>query len=64
MPNTITPLAYSLEDAAKQLSVSAQSIRRLIDRGELKARHVGTRVLVPRTELERFLTPTDQRRPK
>ncbi len=55
MPNTITPLAYSVEDAAKQLSVSAQSIRRLIDRGELKARHVGRRVLVPKNELERWL---------
>ncbi len=55
MPNTITPLAYSVEDAAKQLSVSSQSIRRLIDRGELKARHVGTRVIVPKNELERWL---------
>jgi excisionase family DNA binding protein len=55
MPNTITPLAYSVEDAAKQLSVSAQSIRRLIDRGELKARRVGTRVIVPKNELERWL---------
>jgi excisionase family DNA binding protein len=55
MPNTITPLAYSVEDAAKQLSVSAQSIRRLIDRGELKARHVGTRVIIPKNELERWL---------
>jgi excisionase family DNA binding protein len=55
MPNTITPLAYSVEDAAKQLSVSSQSVRRLIDRGELKARRVGTRVIVPKNELERFL---------
>jgi excisionase family DNA binding protein len=55
MPNTITPLAYSVEDAAKQLSVSSQSVRRLIDRGELKARRVGTRVIVPKNELERWL---------
>ncbi len=55
MPNTIAPLAYSVEDAAKQLSVSAQSIRRLIERGELKARHVGRRVIVPKNELERWL---------
>jgi excisionase family DNA binding protein len=55
MPNTITPLAYSVEDAAKQLSVSAQSIRRLIERGELKARRAGRRVLVPKNELERWL---------
>jgi excisionase family DNA binding protein len=55
MPNTITPLAYSVEDAAKQLSVSSQSVRRLIDRGELKARRVGTRVIVSKNELERWL---------
>ncbi len=55
MPNTITPLAYSVEDAAKQLSVSSQSVRRLIDRGELKARRVGRRVIVPKNELERWL---------
>jgi excisionase family DNA binding protein len=55
MPNTVTPLAYSLEEAAKQLSVSSQSVRRLIDRGELKARRVGTRVIVPKNELERWL---------
>jgi excisionase family DNA binding protein len=56
MPSTITPpLAYSLEEAAQQLSVSSQSVRRLIDRGELKARRVGTRVIVPKNELERFL---------
>ncbi len=56
MPNTITPpLAYSVEEAAQQLSVSSQSVRRLIDRGELKARRVGTRVIVPKNELERWL---------
>jgi excisionase family DNA binding protein len=55
MPSTNTPLAYSVEDAAKQLSVSSQSVRRLIDRGELKARRVGTRVIVPKNELERWL---------
>ncbi len=55
MPNTITPLAYSLEEAAQQLSVSSQSVRRLIDRGELKARRVGRRVIVPKNELERWL---------
>jgi excisionase family DNA binding protein len=55
MPSTTTPLAYSLEEAAKQLSVSSQSVRRLIERGELKARHVGTRVIIPKNELERWL---------
>ncbi len=55
MPSTITPLAYSVEDAAKQLSVSSQSVRRLIDRGELKARRVGSRVIIAKNELERWL---------
>ncbi len=54
--DAVTPLALSIQDTAKQLSVSPQSVRKLIERGELKTRRVGVRVLIPRTELERFLS--------
>jgi excisionase family DNA binding protein len=54
--DAMTPLAYSILDSAKQLSVSPQSVRKLIERGELRTRRVGVRVLVPRAELERFLS--------
>jgi excisionase family DNA binding protein len=51
-----TPLAYSLDGAAEQLSVSVQTIRNLIKRGELRVRRAGVRVLIPRDELDRFLS--------
>ncbi len=53
--DVVIPLAYSIIDTAKQLSVSPQSVRKLIERGELKARRVGVRVLIPKLELEHFL---------
>ena len=51
------PLAYSIQNTAETLGVSTQSVRKLIERGELKIRRVGVRVLIPRIELERFLDP-------
>ena len=59
--DTVSPLALSIQDTAKQLSVSSQSVRKLIERGELKTRRVGVRVLIPRLELERFLSVNDPR---
>lgn len=53
--DTVTPLAYSIQDSAKQLSVSPQSVRKLIERGELRTRRVGVRVLIPRDALLEFL---------
>ncbi len=49
-------LALSIADAAQALSVSPQSVRRLVSTGELRSRRAGARVLIPRTELERFLS--------
>lgn len=42
------------KEAAKMLSLSVRTIQRLIVRGDLKARRMGSRVLVPRRELERL----------
>ncbi len=53
--DVVQPLAYSIRDTAQKLSVSPQSVRKLIERGELQPRRVGVRVLIPRAELERFL---------
>lgn len=49
------PLAYSVAGSAQALSVSRQSVRRLVATGELRSLRVGSRVLIPRSELERFL---------
>ena len=48
-------LLYSKNEAVELLGLSLRTIDYLIARGELKARRVGPkRVMIPRTELERF----------
>lgn len=46
-------LLYNKEQAANQLGVSTGSLQILIDRGDVRVRRWGSRVLIPREELER-----------
>lgn len=48
-------LAYSAKDAAAALGISASTLQRLIESGEIHAVRVTRRVLVPVAELTRFL---------
>lgn len=48
-------LAYSKAEAAKLLGLHENSVSNAIRRGELRAVRLGTRVLIPRGELERLL---------
>lgn len=51
-------LAYSVREASKALGISQSEVRRLIGAGELRARKAGaqgTKWVVPRTELERYV---------
>ena len=56
MSQSVAPLAVSIAASAELLGVSTQTVRREIAAGNLKARRIGARVLIPRTELERFLS--------
>ena len=47
-------ILVSRQDAAKALSVSVRSVDYMIARGELPARKLGKRTLIPRAALERF----------
>lgn len=47
--------AFSKAEFAKQFSVSADSVNRAIQRGDLKVIRFGRRVLIPRSEVERVL---------
>jgi excisionase family DNA binding protein len=47
--------ALKLKEAAKYLSVSPISVRRLIDRGLLKPNRALRHILIPVEELNRFL---------
>lgn len=50
----ITQELLDRRTAARMLSLGLGTLDKLIDSGELHARRVGRRVLVPRVELERF----------
>jgi excisionase family DNA binding protein len=45
----------SMEEAAKLLSVHHATLRRAIDRGDIRRIKLGDRVLIPRQELARFI---------
>jgi excisionase family DNA binding protein len=47
-------LLYSVEQAGRVLGLSARLLWSFIQRGELRTRRVGSRVLVHRRELEKF----------
>lgn len=54
----------SIGETAKALSVSKDTIRRLIDRKELRAVRVSRRVLVPQCEIDRACTQGVGKGPK
>lgn len=48
-------VAFSVEEAAESLGVSAWTVYRLVENGHLaRIPHMGRRVLIARIELERF----------
>jgi excisionase family DNA binding protein len=47
--------ALKLKEAAKYLSLSPVSVRRLIDRGLIKPNRALRHILIPIAELDRFL---------
>lgn len=60
MQDERTKDAYSKDEAAQRLGVGYMTVHRLTKDGTIRTVRAGARVLIPRTELERFLTPTDQ----
>jgi excisionase family DNA binding protein len=48
-------LLVTSSEAAEMMSVSIQTIRRLINRGSLKASRVTRNILIPVSELERLM---------
>ncbi len=64
MANSSHPvrMAYSVRETAHVLSVSEKSVRRLIDRNLLNPSQALRKILIPVTEVERFLRDTQVRR--
>jgi excisionase family DNA binding protein len=52
---TFQKILFSKREAAQVLSLSLRTIDNLIAADELATCRVGRRVLIPRTELERFI---------
>lgn len=48
--------ALSVAEVAERLGISERSVRRLIDRGELRARRLGARVLIAEADLQQLLS--------
>lgn len=57
---TRLPRAVGIKEAAAALSVSADSLRRLIKRGTLRSSRIVKRVVIPITELDRLLGATQE----
>lgn len=49
------PLAYSIEDAARALSIGRTNLYRFINEGKLEVRKLGGRTLVPAESLRRLI---------
>ena len=52
-------LVVTREEAAEALRLSLRTVDKLLAAGEISARRVGRRVLIPRTEIERFVRSTN-----
>jgi excisionase family DNA binding protein len=48
-------LTRTVVEAAEEIGVHHLTLRKAIARGELRAVRVGRRVLIPQTEIDRFL---------
>jgi excisionase family DNA binding protein len=57
------PLAVSVDEAARRLSVGRTLLYDLIRQGKVRAVKLGTRTIIPATEISRLLdTPDDGNR--
>ncbi|MEM1381140.1 MAG: excisionase family DNA-binding protein [Pseudomonadota bacterium] len=57
----MNPLAVSLDEAAKALSIGRTTLYKLIGNGRLKTVKLGSRRLVIASPLHELLQPTDDR---
>lgn len=55
-PRDTERLCLSRAEACRTLGLSLSNVKALISRGELREIRVGRRSLIPRTELERFIS--------
>ena len=54
--DTTTPLVHQIPQACRRLGVAKTSIYALIKGGELRSIKIGSRTLIPESELQRFVS--------
>ena len=57
------PLALRRKEVARVLGLSITTVDRAIKRGDLIAKKYGTRTLVPRAEIDRYLENLEKAKP-
>jgi excisionase family DNA binding protein len=58
LPATIPRVAFSVSEIADMLGVSTKTVRRLVSRNLLRPSRALRHLLIPKTEIERFLRET------
>ena len=48
-------ISFSIQEVAEQHGVCVKTVRRMIERGELRAFKFGTAVRIPKSEVERLM---------
>lgn len=59
--DTAPRLLYDRKEAARQLSISVRSIDYMVTSRKIATRRIGSRVLIPHSELVRLATSADLR---
>lgn len=57
------PIAYGVKDAAAAIGLSRSRIWQLIGEGEIEARKLGGRTVIPAASLNAYLNSAPQRQP-
>lgn len=58
-PPAPVPLAVNVKEAARLLSISHWTLRRVIAEGRIRTRRINRCLVIPMTELQRFLNEGD-----
>jgi len=56
-------LAISINEFAACVGIGRNTVRNLLAAGDLKAKRIGTRVIIPMEEVERFLDELEEATP-
>ena len=56
-------LAFSVKEAAEASGISRAALYRALRNGELRARKMGTKIIILRTDLEAYLSSLDAYKP-